>query len=105
VLASPLLSFNSRKIVEHVLAKRLPVIFQWPEVVEDGGLLAYGPRITQMYRQMARQLFKLMQGAKPSDISVEQPTVFELATNLKTAHAMGLDLPASFLNRADEVIE
>jgi putative tryptophan/tyrosine transport system substrate-binding protein len=105
VLASPLLSFNSRRIVEHVLAKHLPAIYQWPEVVEDGGLLAYGPRITQMYRQMARQLFKLMHGAKPSDIPVEQPTVFVLATNLKTAHAMGLDLPTSFLARADEVIE
>jgi putative tryptophan/tyrosine transport system substrate-binding protein len=105
VLASPLLSFNSRRIVERVLAKRLPAIYQWPEVVEDGGLLAYGPRITQMYRQMARQLFKLMHGAKPKDIPVEQPTVFVLATNLKTAHAMDLDLPTSFLARADEVIE
>jgi putative tryptophan/tyrosine transport system substrate-binding protein len=105
VLASPLFSFNSRRIVDRALAKRLPAIYQWPEVAEDGGLLAYGPRITQMYRQMARQLIKLMRGARPADIPVEQPTVFVLVANLKTAQAIGVDLPASFLARADEVIE
>jgi len=105
VLATALFSFNSRRIVEHTLSLRLPAIYQWPEIADDGGLLAYGPRITQIYRQLARQLVKLMRDVKPADIPVEQPTVFELVVNLKTAQAMGLDLPATFLTRADEVIE
>jgi putative ABC transport system substrate-binding protein len=93
VLASPLFSFNSRRIVDQMALLRLPAIYQWPEIAEDGGLLAYGPRITQMYRQMARQLVKLMHGVKLADVPVEQPTVFELVVNLKTAHAMDLHLP------------
>jgi putative tryptophan/tyrosine transport system substrate-binding protein len=105
VLASPLFSFNSRRIVERTIAARLPAIYQWPEVAEEGGLLAYGPRITLMYRQMARQLIKLIHGAKAADLPVEQPTVFELVANLKTARVMGLDLPKTFLTRADDVIE
>jgi putative ABC transport system substrate-binding protein len=86
------------------MTRRLPAIYQWPEIAEDDGLLAYGPRITQMYRQKARQLIKLMHGAKPADIPVEQSTVFTLVVNLKTAQAIGLELPATFLARADEVI-
>jgi putative ABC transport system substrate-binding protein len=105
VLATPLFSFNSRRIIDQAASLRLPAIYQWPETAEDGGLLAYGPRITRMYRQMARQLVKLMQGVKLADVPVEQPTVFELVANLKTAHAMGLQLPEPFLSRADEVIE
>jgi putative ABC transport system substrate-binding protein len=105
VLSSALFSFYSRRIVEHTLALRLPAIHQWPEIADDGGLLAYGPRITLIYRQLARQLIKLMHDVKPADIPVEQPTVFELVVNLKTAQAMGLDLPATFLTRADVVIE
>ena len=93
------------RLAERTMTRRLPAIYQWPEIAEDDGLLAYGPRITQMYRQMARQLIKLMHGAKPADIPVEQSTVFTLVVNLKTAQAMGLDLPATFLARADEVIE
>jgi putative ABC transport system substrate-binding protein len=105
VLASPLLSFNSRQIVDQLALLRLPAIYQWPEIAEQGGLLAYGPRITRTYRQMARQLMRLMRGAKMADAPVEQPTVFELLANLKTARAMDLQLPESFLTRADEVIE
>jgi putative tryptophan/tyrosine transport system substrate-binding protein len=105
VLASPLLSFNSRKIVERTMTNRLPSIYQWPEIAEDGGLLAYGPRITQMYRQMARQLIKLIRGTKPTDIPVEQSTVFMLVANLKTAQVIGLNLPEALMLRADKVIE
>jgi putative ABC transport system substrate-binding protein len=105
VLASPLLSFNSGQIVDQLALLRLPAIHQWPEIAEQGGLLAYGPRITQTYRQMARQLMRLMRGAKMVDAPVEQPTVFELVVNLKTARAMDLPLPEAFLTRADEVIE
>ena len=105
VLASPLFSFNSRQIVDQLALLRLPAIYQWPEIAEQGGLLAYGPRITRTYRQMARQLMRLMRGANMADAPVEQPTVFELVANLKTARAMDLQLPESFLTRADEVIE
>jgi putative ABC transport system substrate-binding protein len=69
------------------------------------GLLAYGPRITQTYRQMAHQLMRLMRGARMGDAPVEQPTVFELLANLKTARAMDLQLPEAFLTRADGIIE
>jgi putative ABC transport system substrate-binding protein len=105
VLATALFSANSRRVVERTLAARLPTMYQWPEIADDGGVLAYGPRITLIYRQLARQLIKLMRGVKPADIPVEQPTVFELVANLKTAQAMGLDLPATFLTRVDNVIE
>jgi putative ABC transport system substrate-binding protein len=105
VLASPFFSSNSRQIVERTIATRLPAIYQWPEIAEEGGLLAYGPRISQLYRQMARQLVKLMHSTKAGDLPVEQPTVFELAANLKTAREMGLDLPKTLLTRADQVIE
>jgi ABC-type uncharacterized transport system substrate-binding protein len=105
VLASPLFSFSSRLIVERTMARRLPAIYQWPEIAEDGGLLAYGPRIILLYRQMARQLVKLLHAAKPADLPVEQPSVFELVANLKTAREIGLELPKALLARADEVIE
>jgi putative tryptophan/tyrosine transport system substrate-binding protein len=65
---------------------RLPAIYQWPESVKDGGLLAYGPRIAQLYRGLARQLVRLLQGAKPADLPIEQPTKFVLVINMKTAN-------------------
>jgi len=89
-----------------VAALRLPAIYEWAEVGDEGGLLAYGPRLAQIYRDiMARQVVKILRGAKPEDIPVEQPTKFELVVNLKTAKALGLTIPESFLLRADGVIE
>jgi putative ABC transport system substrate-binding protein len=105
VLASPMFSFNSRLIVDRTLKVRMPAIFQWPETAEEGGLLAYGPRITRVYRQMATQLVKLMHGSRPEELPIEQPTVFEFVANLKTANAIGVTLPSTLLTRADEVIE
>lgn len=84
---------------------RLASIYQWVENAESGALMAYGPRSFEMYRQMARIAIKVLRGAKPADIPVEQPTKFELAINLKTAKAIGVDVPSSLLVRADEVIE
>jgi putative tryptophan/tyrosine transport system substrate-binding protein len=106
VLASPML-FNARDIImPRVAALRLPTIYEWAEVGSEGGLLAYGPRLTQIYRDiMARQVVTLLRGAKPEEIPVEQPTKFELVVNLKTAKALDLTIPESFLLRADEVIE
>jgi len=106
VLASALL-FNNRTIIfERVAALRFPAVYQWPEIADQGGLIGYGPRIVQLYRDvMARQVVKLMRGAKPADIPVEQPTKYELVINLKTAKALGLEVPPSLLARADEVIQ
>ena len=78
---------------------------QWPEVAEDGGLLGYGPRFTQVFRQRARMVAKILRGAKPIDIPVEQPTHFELVVNLQTAKAIGHEVPPGFVLRADKVIE
>ena len=105
VLASPLVYANRDLIRERMGTLRLPAIYQWPEIAEDGGLAAYGPRITGVVRQIARQLAKILRGAKPGDIPVEQPTQFELVVNLKTAKELGLTIPLSILARANEVIE
>ena len=106
LLASPLLNQQRRIIIERAAPLRLPAIYQWPETAEEGGFLAYGPRFTQVYRQMvARLLVKLLQGTKPADLPIEQPTKFELVINLKTAKSLGLDVSHSLLARADEVIE
>jgi putative ABC transport system substrate-binding protein len=105
VLASPVLNANRKIILDRSAAARLPAIYQWPETAEEGGLVAYGPRFTMVFRQLARQLVKLLHGVKPADIPVEQPTRFGLVVNLKTATALGLTVPPSILARADEVIE
>jgi putative ABC transport system substrate-binding protein len=105
VLATPLLFNNRRGIFERAIALRLPAMYQWPEMAEDGGLLAYGPRIVQIYRElMARQVVQLLRGTKPADLPVEQPTKFEFVINLKTAKALGLTIPQPVLARADQVI-
>jgi putative ABC transport system substrate-binding protein len=105
VLAAPSLDANRRLITERIATLKLPAIFQWPEIVEAGGLAAYGPRQTEVSRQRARQLVKIFRGAKAGDIPVEQPDRFELVINLRTAKALGLTIPQSILGRADEVIE
>jgi ABC-type uncharacterized transport system substrate-binding protein len=106
VLASPLLFANRQVIIERAAALRLPAMYQWPEVAEQGGFVGYGPRIVQLFREvMARQLIKILRGAKPADLPVEQPTKFELVINLQTAKAIGHEVPAGLVLRADKVIE
>lgn len=107
VLASPVLNAQRRLIIGRAAALRLPAIYQWPETAEyEGGLAAYGPRIVQLFRnEVPRQLVKLLKGAKPADMPIEQPTTFELVINLKTARALGLTVPQSILAQADKVIE
>ena len=105
VLATPLFFTNSRLVIERVTALRLPAIYQWPDMAEQGGLAGYGPRFTEIYRQRARIVVKVLRGAKPADLPVEQPTKFELVINLKTAKALGLTIPQSLLVRADEIIQ
>jgi putative ABC transport system substrate-binding protein len=75
------------------------------EYVESGGLIAYGPNLAQIYRRSATHVDKILEGAKPADLPVEQPARFELLVNLKTAKALGIDVPPRFIARADEVIE
>lgn len=105
VLASALFAGNSPLIIERTAAVRLPAMYQWPGDAEAGGLVAYGARLTEIYRQRARQLVKILSGAKPADIPVEQPDRFELVINLKTAKALGLTVPPILFAQADEVIE
>ena len=81
VLAAPSLNANRTVIIERTAALRIPAIYQWPETAEAGGLIAYGPRFTEVFRQVARQAVKIFNGAKPVDIPVEQPTRFELVVN------------------------
>ena len=105
VLASRMLDANHKIILERSAALRLPTIYPWPERAEEGGFAAYGPRYTKVLRQLARQVVKVLRGAKPADLPVEQPTEFELVINLTTAKALGLNVPPAILARADEVIE
>jgi len=80
-------------------------MYEAREFVEDGGLISYGPNITDLSRRAAAFVVKVLNGAKPADLPIEQPTRFQLVINLKTAKALNLDVPASLLARADEVIE
>ncbi len=106
VLSSPLLYGNRQIVMQRVTALRLPAIYQFPEEAEEGGFVAYGPRLIQVFRELvAQQLVTLLRGVKPADIPVEQPTKFELVINLKTADAMGVTVPATLVARADKVIE
>jgi putative ABC transport system substrate-binding protein len=105
VLASPILDNQRAAIVERLNRARLPAIFQWPESAETGGLAGYGPRLSAAIRDMVHIADRILRGALPSDIPVQQPTKFELAINLKTAKAIGLAVPEFLLARADEIIE
>jgi putative tryptophan/tyrosine transport system substrate-binding protein len=105
VFASPMLHSNSQLIMERAVALRLPAMYQWPEMAEEGGFAAYGPRLSESSVVAARLAAKLLRGTKPGDIPIEQPTKFELVINLKTAKAMGVTVPPALLARADKVIE
>jgi putative ABC transport system substrate-binding protein len=94
-----------QRIAELALRYRLPTFFSWRDHVEAGGLMSYGPDLTDLLRRAAIYVDKILRGAKPADLPVEQPTKFELVINLKTAKALGLTIPPSVLGRADQVIE
>jgi putative ABC transport system substrate-binding protein len=105
VLTGPLFSFNRRIVIGRAASLGLPAIYEWPEMAEEGGLIGYGARLPQTYRQLAGLVARVLRGVKPEDIPVEEPSKFDLVVNLKTAKALGLTVPESFLARADEVIE
>ncbi len=94
-----------RRIVNVVVKDRLPAMFYFREFVEAGGLMSYGPNFRELWRRAATYVDKILKGAKPSDLPIEQPTKFELVINLKTAKTLGLTIPPSLLGRADEVIQ
>jgi putative ABC transport system substrate-binding protein len=105
VLQDALTLQHRREIIDFALRQRLPSMFVGKEWAEEGGLMSYGDRLPERYRRAAHFVDKILKGAKPADLPVEQPTKFELVVNLKTAKAIGLNIPETFLARADEVIE
>jgi putative ABC transport system substrate-binding protein len=105
VCSDPLVNANRSRINTLALAARLPTMHGFREYVEVGGLMSYGPSFPDLYRRAAEFVDKILRGAKPADIPVEQPTKFDLIVNLTTAKALGLEVPPTLLARADEVIE
>jgi putative tryptophan/tyrosine transport system substrate-binding protein len=104
-LPTPIFVVNEKRIAEFAFEHRLPSIYHLPEFVQAGGLLSYGPDRADLFRRAAAYVDKILKGAKPSDLPVEQPSKFHLAMNLKTATALGLTVPQLLLSQADEVIE
>jgi putative tryptophan/tyrosine transport system substrate-binding protein len=105
VCSSPLLSANRIRINTLALGARLPTVHAFREWVETGGLMSYGPNFPDLFRRAADYVDKILRGAKPAALPVEQPTKFDLIINITTAKALGFDIPPALLARADEVIE
>jgi putative ABC transport system substrate-binding protein len=105
VLADGMFLLHRTRIVQLVAKHRLPAMYPVREVVDDGGLMVYGPSLRDNFRRAATYVDKILKGAKPRDLPVEQPTKFELIINLKTAKALGLTVPPSLLSQADQIIE
>jgi len=105
VLGDPILNLHAARIVEFAQRRRLPAMYGSREFIATGGLMSYGPDIGEQFRRAAIYVDKILRGAKPGDLPVEQPTKFELIVNLKTAQALGFTIPSALLLRADDVIE
>jgi putative ABC transport system substrate-binding protein len=105
VVADPLINFNHSRIHTMAMGERLPTIYNAREFIEAGGLMSYGPNFLDLWRRAADFVDKILRGAKPGDIPVEQPTKFDLVINLITTKALGLEVPPTLIARADEVIE
>jgi putative ABC transport system substrate-binding protein len=104
-MASAFFNFNRKRLIELAAQYRLPSIWETDVYVKDGGLMSYGPNFPDMYRRSAEYVARILKGAKPSDLPVQQPTKFELAVNLQAANKLGVTIPPTVIARADEVIE
>jgi putative ABC transport system substrate-binding protein len=105
VLRDAVFRAQRAQIIALAAKNRLPAVYGLREEAEAGGLIAYGASVPQLYRRAATYVDRILKGAKPVDLPVEQPTEFELVINLKTAKTLGLTIPPSLLQRADQVIE
>jgi putative ABC transport system substrate-binding protein len=105
VLATTILYFNRRQVLDLAVKSRLPTIYGRPEYVDDGGLVYYGPSYTDLFRRAATYVDEILKGAKPADLPVEQPKNFELIINLKSAKQIDLTIPPNVLARADRVVK
>jgi len=105
VAGTPLLFPHRSRIHELAIKYRLPVMYGWRVFVDAGGLMSYGASLSDLWRRAATYVDKILKGAKPADLPIEEPTKFELVINLKAAKALGLTIPQSVLVRADEVIQ
>ena len=105
ILSSPLIGGNAQLVADFAMRRNVPTISLFPDIAREGGLLAYGPDIHDLYRQVGTMARKVLQGAKVAELPVERPTRFQLVANLRTAKQLGITLPPSILLRADEVIE
>jgi len=105
VLSTPMFSSERRRLVDLAAKHWLPTVFSFRSYVDAGGLMSYGPNVPDLFRRAADYVDRILRGARPVDLPVEQPTKFELVLNLKTAKALGLTIPQSLLLRADQVVE
>ena len=105
VLGDPMFNLNSRRLVQAAAQHRLPAIWEWRAIAEAGGLMAYAPQLEDLQRRAATYVDRILKGAKPGELPVEQAAKFDLTINLKTAKALGLTIPQLLLLRADHVIE
>jgi putative ABC transport system substrate-binding protein len=105
LLSSPLVFDRSKQIGEIAIAKRLPLISLFDVFPKSGGLISYGPNVPEIFRRSGDYVAKILHGAKPSDLPIQRPERFDLVINLKTATALGLDVPTQLQQLADEVIE
>ena len=105
VLSSPLLHRDRSRIIALAARHRLPAIYQWRQHAEEGGLMAFGSNLAELSRRMAFYIDRIFKGAKPAELAVEQPTLYELVINLKTAKTLGLTIPPSLLARVDQIIQ
>jgi len=105
VSGGPLTTTNQKRIADFALKSRLPSVYQTRQAVDAGGLMSYGADEAESYRRVAYYVDKILKGAKPADLPVEQPKKFELIINLKTAKQIGLTIPQKVLGRADKVIK
>ena len=105
VLTDPMFGAEARRLAQLASTSGLPAMYGFRTWVDAGGLMAYGPNLPDLYHRTAAYVDKILKGAKPADLPIEQPTKFELVINLKTAKALGLTIPPSLLQRADQVIE